>query len=70
MVPGYDVNSMRESTMIKAVASDAVAFHLGAYYPDEGPAIFREEHFRKDTAKETRKAVYDTRASMRSTTWT
>ena len=59
VVPGYDMASMRESVMIKAVASDAVAFHLGAYYPEDGPAVFKEEHFRKGTPAATRKAIYD-----------
>ena len=44
--------------MIKAVTSNAVAFHLGAYYPDEGPPIFNEAHFRGSTPARTRGKIY------------
>ena len=48
VVPGYASNSMRQSVMIKATASDAIAFHLGAYYPDEGDAVFKASHFESE----------------------
>ena len=59
LVPGYASNSMRQSVMVKAMASDAIAFHLGAYYPDDGPAVFSATHFRRGTPPTTRKAIYD-----------